>query len=98
MPPPLFINHSRSAFQAGTYITHRVIYYPLVVVVFFYFFIFVLLYIYFFIFFLIFFFIIIYFLLLYFVFHVPSGASNLYLSQSNFCIFMSLTEHQIFIY
>ena len=30
---PLFRNHNRSALQAGTYITHRVIYYPLVVVV-----------------------------------------------------------------
>ena len=27
---PLFRNHNRSALQAGTYITHRVIYYPLV--------------------------------------------------------------------
>ena len=27
---PLFRNHNRSALPAGTYITHRVIYYPLV--------------------------------------------------------------------
>ena len=27
---PLFRNHNRSALEAGTYITHRVIYYPLV--------------------------------------------------------------------
>ena len=27
---PLFRNHNRSALDAGTYITHRVIYYPLV--------------------------------------------------------------------
>ena len=29
---PLFRNHNRFALEAGTYITHRVIYYPLVVV------------------------------------------------------------------
>ena len=29
---PLFRNHNRSALEAGTYITHRVIYYPLVFV------------------------------------------------------------------
>ena len=28
---PLFRNHNRSALLAGTYITHRVIYYPLVI-------------------------------------------------------------------
>ena len=28
---PLFRNHNRSALPAGTYITHRVIYYPLVI-------------------------------------------------------------------
>ena len=28
---PLFRNHNRSALEAGTYITHRVMYYPLVV-------------------------------------------------------------------
>ena len=27
---PLFRNHNRSALPAGTYITHRVIYYPIV--------------------------------------------------------------------
>ena len=30
MPPLLFRNHNRSALEAGTYITHRVIYYSLV--------------------------------------------------------------------
>ena len=30
MPPLLFRNHTRSALLAGAYITHRVIYYPLV--------------------------------------------------------------------
>ena len=30
---PLFRNHNRSALEAGTYITHRVIYYPLVLLV-----------------------------------------------------------------
>ena len=29
-----------------------------------------------------------------FFFHVPSGASNLYFSHSNFLIFMSLPGHQ----
>ena len=29
---PLFRNHNRSALEAGTYITHRVIYYPLVTI------------------------------------------------------------------
>ena len=33
----------------------------------------------------------------FFFFHVPSGASNLYFSHSNF-FFMSLPGHQIFIF
>ena len=34
---PLFRNHNRSALEAGTYITHRVIYYPLVIIIIHYF-------------------------------------------------------------
>ena len=44
MPPllsPLFRNHNRSALEAGKYITHRVIYYPLVCFIFIYWFVYI---------------------------------------------------------
>ena len=34
----------------------------------------------------------------FFFFHVPSGASNLYFSHSNFFIFSPFPGHQIFIF
>ena len=37
-------------------------------------------------------------LLLFFFFHVPSGASNLYFSHSNFFIFSPFPGHQMFIF
>ena len=37
-------------------------------------------------------------ILLFYFFHVPSGASNLYFSHSNFFIFSPFPGHQMFIF
>ena len=45
-----------------------------------------------------FFFFYFFFIFLFYFFHVPSGASNLYFSHSNFFIFSPFPGHEMFIF